>query len=410
MMEQEKVLTEKKKWTHPRHAVVTNTLKFLAQGIVRRMYHIDVVPFREQGNRPYLILMNHQTPFDQFFVAIAFRGAVYYMATEDIFSLGWLSTALRWLVAPIPIRKQTTDVQAVMNCLRIAREGGTIAIAPEGNRTYSGRTEYMNPAIAGLIKKLKLPVALFRIEGGYGVEPRWSDVRRKGRMKAYVSRVIEPEEIAAMTKEELYRAVQEGLDVREDCLSGEFHHKKSAEYLERAVYVCPFCGLAEFHSEGDLVTCKSCARQVRYLPTKELEGVGFDFPFPFFYQWYEYQKDYVNSFDVTAHVDAPLFRDTARLSEVLLYKRKQLLRKEAAFALYGDRVVVDEGTERELVLPFDEMSAASCLGRNKLNLYHKDMVYQVKGGKRFNALKYVNLFFRYKNVKKGDEHGKFLGL
>ena len=159
IMAQENVLTEKKKWTHPRHAVVTNTLRFLGSGLVRWLYHVDVEPFREQGNRPYLILMNHQTPFDQFFVAIAFRGAVYYMATEDIFSLGWLSKALRWLVAPIPIRKQTTDVQAVMNCLRIAREGGTIAIAPEGNRTYSGRTEYMNPAIAGLAKKLKLPIA-----------------------------------------------------------------------------------------------------------------------------------------------------------------------------------------------------------------------------------------------------------
>ena len=138
--------------------------------------------------------------------------------------------------------------------------------------------------------------------------------------------------------------------------------------------------------------------------------MGFDFPFPFFYQWYEYQKQYVNAFDVTAHVDAPLFRDTARLSRVLLYKRKQLLRAQAAFALYGDRVVIDEGTEEELVLLFDRVSAASVLGRNKLNLYHEDTVYQVKGSKRFNALKYVNLFFRYNNMKKGDENAEFLGL
>ena len=410
MAEHVKELTEKKKWTHPRHAVITTILKPIIRVLCTLMYGVRVEPFREQGKRPYLILLNHQTPFDQFYVALAFRGAVYYMATEDIFSLGWVSSLIRWLIAPIPIRKQTTDVQAVMNCMRIAREGGTIAIAPEGNRTYSGRTEYMNPAIVGLAKKLKLPVALFRIEGGYGVEPRWSDVKRRGRMKAYVSRVIEPEEIAAMTKDELLRAVQEGLDVREDCVDGEFRHKKQAEYLERAIYVCPFCGLSEFSSENDIVTCGTCGRQVRYLPTRELKGVGFDFPFPFVYQWYEYQKAYVNAFDVTAHVAQPLFRDTARLSEVLLYKRKQLLRKQAAFALYGDRVVIDEGTDGELVLHFDDVTAAACLGRNKLNLYHKDMVYQVKGSKRFNALKYVNLYFRYKNIRKGDEHGKFLGL
>jgi len=405
-----KTLEKKKPWTQPRHGVITALVKCVISPYCRLRYGITVEPFADQGNRPYLILMNHQTPFDQFFVAMAFRGPVYYMATEDIFSLGWISSVLRWLVAPIPIRKQTTDIQSVMNCIRIAREGGTIAIAPEGNRTYSGRTEYMNPAISGLIKKLKLPVALFRIEGGYGIEPRWSDVTRRGKMKAYVSQVIEPEEIEEMTKEEIYDRVVQGLDVREDSVTGLFEHKHAAEYLERAIYVCPYCGLAEFHSEGDLVTCKTCARQIRYHPTKELEGVGFDFPFRFVYDWYTYQKDYVNQLDTMQYTSVPLFRDEARLSEVILYHRKNLLRENASFSLYGDRIVIDEGTEQALPIPFSNLSAAACLGRNKLNLYYGDMVYQVKGGKRFNALKYVNLYHRYKNISKGDVNGKFLGL
>ena len=181
------VQEKQKQWTHPRHKVITEIARFLLAPYCRWRYGITVEPFAAQGDRPYLVLYNHQTPFDQFFVGMAFQGPIYYMATEDIFSLGWISSVLKWLVNPIPIRKQTTDIQAVMNCMRIAREGGTIAIAPEGNRTYSGRTEYMNPAIGGLVKKLKLPVALLRIEGGYGVEPRWSSVIRKGKMKAYVS-------------------------------------------------------------------------------------------------------------------------------------------------------------------------------------------------------------------------------
>ena len=108
----------------------------------------------EEKRRPYLILYNHQTPGDQFFIGMAFRDPVYYMATEDIFSLGWISKLLSWAVAPIPILKQTTDVSAIMNCFRIAREGGTIAVAPEGNRTYSGKTEYMRSSIAALAKNV----------------------------------------------------------------------------------------------------------------------------------------------------------------------------------------------------------------------------------------------------------------
>ena len=192
---------KKNTWILPRHRVVRNLLAPVLTAYCRIAYRLKADPFKEQGNRPYLILMNHQTPFDQFFVCISFKGPVYFMATEDIFSNGWVSKLIRWLVNPIPIKKQTTDIGAVMTTIRVAREGGTIAMAPEGNRTYSGRTEYMNPAVAGLARKLKLPIALYRIEGGYGAQPRWSDCIRRGPMRSYVSRVIEPVEYAAMSNE-----------------------------------------------------------------------------------------------------------------------------------------------------------------------------------------------------------------
>ena len=102
--------------------------------------------------------------------------------------------------------------------------------------------------------------------------------------------------------------------------------------------------------------------------------------------------------------------DTANLSEVIVYKRKRLLRKDAAISLYGNRIVIDEGRPDELALLFDSIDALSVLGRNKLNIYHGEKLYQLKSGKRFNALKYVNIYYRHKNVSRGDNDGKFLGL
>ena len=401
---------KKKKWMRPRHRIITELVRVVLTPYTCWKYGLKAEKFRDQGDRTYLVLYNHQTPFDQFFVGMSFSGPVYYMATEDIFSLGWVSKLIRWLVAPIPIRKQTTDINAVMNCIKVAREGGTIAIAPEGNRTYSGKTEYMSPAIASLAKKMKLPIALYRIEGGYGVQPRWSDGTRKGKMRAYVSRVIEPEEYAKLSAPELMELIEDGLYVNEGVADGIFESSRRAEYLERAMYVCPFCGLTEFESQGNEITCKTCGRKIAYGADKRLSGVGFDFPYEFVADWYEYQKDYVNSLDVTQLTEKPLYRDTANLSEVLVYQRKVPLREGASLHLYGDRVVIDEGREDALYLPFTEITAAACLGRNKLNLYHGDHVYQFKGGKRFNALKYVNLYFRHKNIVRGEENGKFLGL
>jgi len=399
-----------KKWMRPRHRLVRNLLYGPIWLYSRLKYGARVTRFAEQGDRQYLILMNHQAAFDQFFVGMAFRGPVYYIASEDLFSKGFVSSLIRYLVAPIPIKKQTTDVHAVIQCLRLAKEGGTIAMAPEGNRTFSGKTEYMSPAVAGLARKLGLPIALFRIEGGYGAHPRWSDVVRNGSMRAYVSEVIEPEAYAELSDEALYAKICEGLYVDEGCVDQPYHHKKLAEYMERAYYVCPFCGLSTFESCGDTLTCLRCGRQVRYLPSKELEGVDVAFPFRFTTEWYAYQYDYINGFDTEAHTETPLYRETASLYEVIVYEKRLLIAEKATLSLYGNRLEVTIEGQEGLSFDFDAVTAMTVVGRNKLNIYADKKLYQIKGDVRFNALKYVQLCYRHRNISKGDINGKFLGI
>lgn len=401
---QTKTKTKTKRWIRFRHKIIICLVAPVIFIWMKLKYHVKVEKCPALRKRQALVLMNHQTAFDQFFVSKAiFPRHAYFVASEDLFSLGFLSRLLRWAVAPIPIKKQTTDINAVMTCIRVAREGGTIAMAPEGNRTFSGLPCYMNPAVVPLAKKLGLPIALFRIEGGYGIQPRWSDVCRKGRMRAYVSRIVEPEEYKAMSNEELFALISKELFVDERENPGVFCHKKLAEYLERAMYVCPRCGLAEFHSEGDIATCKSCGMAVRYLPNQRLEGVGCDFPFADMAQWYGYQCNYVNRLDTLSHLETPLYRDAVTLFRVEPYKRKELLEENANLLLYGNRLQAGEKT-----LFFDDIRVITVLGKNKLNIYHADALYQIKGDARFNAVKYMNIFFRNRNQNAGE--GDFLGI
>ena len=400
---------KKKQWVRLRHRIIRNIANCTLGVYTRIKYRVKVEPFKEQGDRKYLILMNHQTAFDQFFVGMAFKGATYYVANEDLFNNGFVSKLLKWAVAPIPIKKQRTDVSAVRTCMRVVKEGGTIAIAPEGNRTFSGKTEYMNPAIVGFARVLKLPLAFFRIEGGYGVHPRWADDVRKGKMRAYVSRVVEYEDYAKLSDEELFALIQAELSVDEGVADAAFKHKRLAQYLERAYYVCPDCGLSEFKSERDTITCQKCGKTVRYLPTKELQGLGFDFPFRFTTEWYEYQKDFIRGIDLTAYHDQPLYSEKIGLWEVIPSKSRKLVEKNGVVTLYGDRLTIKENG-RERTLDFKDIQAAAVLGRNKLNLYYGDTVYQLKGDKRWNALKYVHIYYHYKNAEKGENDGEFLGL
>ena len=394
-----------KRWTRLRHKIITCLAALVLAPWTWLQYHVRVEKCRALKNRQCLVIMNHQTAFDQFFVGMALLPrAVYYIASDDLFALGFLSKLLQWAVAPIPIKKQSTDIQAVMNCIRVAREGGTIALAPEGNRTFSGLPCHSNPAITSLIQKLGLPLAIFRIEGGYGIQPRWSDVCRKGTMRAYVSRIIEPEEYKSLSKEELYNLIQKELYVDETQSQGEFHHKRLAEYIERAMYVCPYCGLAEFYSENDTVTCKTCGRQIRYLPNQRLQGIGFDFPFPYVAQWYQYQCEFINQLDTSACIETPLYRETGTLSLVEPLKAKRVLEKDVSLTLYGNRLQAGS-----LTLFFEDISVMTVLGKNKLNVYHAEGLYQITGNCRFNALKYMNIFFRNKNQRTGTG-SDFLGI
>lgn len=394
-----------KKWIQPQHKIVVPFLRFLLKPIICGMYGLKVEKFRQENGRQFLVLANHQTGFDQFFPSLVFKQHLYYVASEDIFSMGWLSKVIQWLVAPIPIKKQVTDIRAVMNCMKVAKEGGSIAMFPEGNRTFSGQTGAMNPAIGGLAKKLGLPIAFLKIEGGYGVQPRWSDVRRKGKMKAYVASVLEPEAYKSWTNDQLYQHICKELYQNEANSEGTYYHKKSAEYLERVLYVCPQCGVTHFESHGDTVTCTSCGKQAKYLPSKAFSG---DFPFRYMLDWYTYQEDYINKLDSLTLTDAPIIRDTCSLYKVNLYEGKERLAQHVELALYGDRIEMTgefTGTFR-----FEELDTITILGKNKLDIYHDNMVYQIQSDKRFNALKYLNLYHRYKNLTTEAKNGSFLGL
>ena len=119
----------------------------------------------------------------------------------------------------------------------------------------------------------------------------------------------------------------------------------------------------------------------------------------------------MNSLDVLSMTESPVYVDTASLLEVIPSKRKRRVAKKCDMELYGDRIVLSYGGT-SLELKYCDITAEAVLDRNKLNIYHGGKIYQFKGDRRFNAVKYVHFYYRYKNLtKKGsDSYAEFLGL
>ena len=104
-----------------------------------------------------------------------------------------------------------------------------------------------------------------------------------------------------------------------------------------------------------------------------------------------------------------MYTENAGLYEVIPYKKKNLLCDKAILSLYGDRLEI-KTKDASTTYSFEDLSTVTVLGKNKLNIYAGEHIYQIKGDKRFNALKYVHIYHRYKNIKAGEKDVEFLGL
>jgi hypothetical protein len=147
------------------------------------------------------------------------------------------------------------------------------------------------------------------------------------------------------------------------------------------------------------------------MPDLRLEGLDKPFPFVYVKDWYRYQEAFISKLNPADYAEDIVYEEEASLCRVILYKRKEKMAENVKVCLWGDRMqLVGEGVD--IALPFDEVSVMSVLGRNKLNIYIGEELYQLKGSKRFNAVKFMNFYYHYDNVKKGVAYGElqFLGL
>ena len=149
--------------------------------------------------------------------------------------------------------------------------------------------------------------------------------------------------------------------------------------------------------------------KVVYTPTTELKSDDEKFKLRFVNDWYEAQKDFINSTDTTVLTEEPVWEDKATYFEVIPYQKKKTIAKDCEVKLYGDRITVSDGEYTD-VFSYDECFAVTVLGKNKLDIYYGDEIYQISPPERFSALMYVHIFNRYQNIKKGNLNGTFLGL
>lgn len=247
-------------------------LRFLARLILKNLFNVkteqlDVI---NRYNGPMVMLGNHSSVIDPFIVAIFIRRPVQYVISDSQIRSRFLSFVLG-LVGVIPKTKVVADLDTVKRIVAVKRENGIIGIFPEGQSSWDGSELPIVKATDKLVKSLKIPVYVAQIRGAYFSWPRWGRRIRRGEIRIFFSRLFSEEDLKEATVEEVRGTIRAALafDAFEYQRHAHirFRGARQAEYLERALFVCPACGdIGTLRSHRRRFTCTSCGYAVHFTP------------------------------------------------------------------------------------------------------------------------------------------------
>ncbi|MBR7019450.1 MAG: 1-acyl-sn-glycerol-3-phosphate acyltransferase [Lachnospiraceae bacterium] len=353
---------------------------------------------------PYLLLANHNMEMDPILLGIAARRQAFFVASEHIARKGFGTWFLMRYFHPILHRKGKDGARSVMTILKTLRSGSSVTLFPEGNRSFDGVTCPIPEATGKMAKHAGVPVITYRFEGGYLSQPRFSLTLRKGRVTGHLVRVYQPEELKAMTDEQVIEAI--AADLREDAYETQerekiaFKGKKLARGIESTLYRCPKCGrFGTLQSDDKTVRC-DCGYEAEYdvygyvggetmrdLNASQREALRQRL-------WDAMKKDADTSKGEElaeqgqeASDSSDIFRDTVTVRRIgadheVLWEREGAISADCG----GVYITGEQGEQievRELAVYSRNAIAAHCT--------EELVAYDVRGDERFCALKYLHL-------------------
>ena len=268
---------------------------FLLRGPVYLFLRLRVNYRRHRPGRiagPFVVVSNHNTDLDPLLVISAFRQHMYAVGSEHIFRRGFVTALLKFFFDPVARPKGSRATVTAIEMLRRLREGRSLLLFAEGNRSYNGLTMPIEPATGKLLKKAGCSLVTFRLTGGYFTSPRWSGASfRRGRLDGGVVRVYSPEELAAMSAEQVNAAIF--ADIFEDAYAEQavrrirYRGRKLAEGIGTALFLCPRCErVGTVYGRGGEILCP-CGLRGTYDEYGDLSG---NFPFTSVRDWDLWQK------------------------------------------------------------------------------------------------------------------------
>ncbi len=350
---------------------------------------------------PYLILPNHQGFWDPFMSGIYLKEQIFYIASDAIFRSPFFGLLMKFL-GVIPKTKAQSDIDALKNIIEIKKRGRVIGIFPEGRRTWDGTTLPLIYSTSKLIRMLKIPVVVVVFKGGYFSQPRWGFHIQKGKVIMDYKILFKGDEVKSMNVSDIHSALVSALSFSEyeyqKEVSIEYKGKKSAEYLEQVLYVCPSCKtIGTMFSKGNAFSCRKCGYELEYNSLRKFISTKNDVVYNNIRDWNKWQQTYLSEYMENSKDDGKEILHDKNLNFYTGYKSKRL-----KYLTGGSLSLILNGTEYYLQIKDTKdneiksfniinISGLNIQNKERLEFYHDGVLYTMKGKlKKFSAYKWLN--------------------
>jgi hypothetical protein len=211
---------------------------------------------------PFMVVANHGTFFDPWFIGGYSHYPLSYMINNDVFRGKDMSAWYLRSIDSIPKKKGASDFKAMKATIERLNNKRAVCIFPEGQTTWDGETQLLYRGIEKIIKKVNCPLVMVRLQGNFLTKPWWADSLREGRILLHF-KTLEKKDIEQLSFDELFNTIKSYIyqnDIKDpQNLAVPFTGVKLAEGLERFVWICMHCGYEDTLVTSDnTIRCTSC--------------------------------------------------------------------------------------------------------------------------------------------------------
>lgn len=241
---------------------------------------------------PYVVVANHCGFFD----VAALAKMTYPNCASFVISVTqivkWPSLIKRMGV--LPKKQFTVDTSLIRDIKYVLGKNRPVVIYPEAKLSVDGTPNIIKPAVAKLIKMLKVPLVTVCFHGDYLHKPRWANKSRFVPVTADVKLAVTPDEVDSISAHEIHDRIVANLTYDDYAYqlrnNIEIDTPDLCEGLENILYKCPSCG-EEFAmtTHHNTLTCAKCGSSVTQNKLGQLEGGRFQKVT----DWYDWQRQCV---------------------------------------------------------------------------------------------------------------------